>query len=38
MVFVTPLIGIILGLLYAFKFNESSEEWGVIDNLFKRND
>jgi len=35
MVFGTPIIGIILSIIYVITFNEESEEWGVLDNLFK---
>ncbi|WP_158211563.1 hypothetical protein [Alkalihalobacterium alkalinitrilicum] len=38
MVFGTPLIGILLGLIYGLTFNSENEEWGVIDNLFKKKD
>ncbi|WP_404328253.1 hypothetical protein [Mesobacillus maritimus] len=36
MVFGTPIIGIILSLIYALTFKTDDEEWGVIDNLFKK--
>lgn len=36
MVFGTPIIGIILSLIYGLTFKTDDEEWGVIDNLFKK--
>lgn len=36
MVFGTPLIGVVLSLIYEFTFKSDDEEWAVLDNLFKK--